>query len=73
MAELADAQDLESCGQPCRFNSCYLHQHIAADKAAICWFLIYHCGIIGFVRFLCADLNNYGDVAHPVERYVRNV
>ena len=26
MAELADAQDLESCGQPCRFNSCYPHQ-----------------------------------------------
>ena len=26
MAELADAQDLESCGQPCRFDSCYPHQ-----------------------------------------------
>ncbi len=25
MAELADAQDLESCGQPCRFNPCYPH------------------------------------------------
>ncbi len=26
MAELADAQDLESCGQPCRFDPCYPHQ-----------------------------------------------
>ena len=26
MAELADASDLESDGQPCRFKSCYLHQ-----------------------------------------------
>ena len=26
MAELADAQDLESCGRPCRFDSCYPHQ-----------------------------------------------
>ena len=25
MAELADAQDLESCGQQCRFDSCYPH------------------------------------------------
>lgn len=27
MAELADAQDLESCGRPCGFNSRYLHQN----------------------------------------------
>ena len=26
MAELADALDLESNGQPCRFDSCYPHQ-----------------------------------------------
>ena len=26
MAELADAQDLGSCGRPCRFDSCYPHQ-----------------------------------------------
>ena len=26
MAELADALDLGSSGQPCRFNSCYPHQ-----------------------------------------------
>ena len=25
MAELADAQDLGSCGKPCRFETCYLH------------------------------------------------
>ena len=25
MAELADAQDLESCGRPSRFDSCYPH------------------------------------------------
>ena len=28
MAELADAQDLGSCGRPCRFDSCYPHQTI---------------------------------------------
>lgn len=27
MAKLADAQDLESCGQPCRFKSCYPHHY----------------------------------------------
>ena len=38
MAELADAQDLESCGQPCRFDSCYPHQnggeHCSAPRFA---------------------------------------
>ena len=27
MAELADAPDLGSGGQPCRFNSCYPHHY----------------------------------------------
>ena len=26
MVELADTQDLGSCGRPCRFKSCYPHQ-----------------------------------------------
>ena len=30
MAELADAPDLGSGGQPCRFNSCYPHQRATA-------------------------------------------
>ncbi len=34
MAELADAQDLESCGQPCRFNPCYPHQKDVARAAS---------------------------------------
>ena len=34
MAELADAQDLESCGYPCRFNSCYPHQNKGGAKAS---------------------------------------
>ncbi len=28
MAKLADAQDLESCGQPCRFKSYYPHHNL---------------------------------------------
>ena len=31
MAESADAQDLESCGQPCEFKSHYPHQNIFTD------------------------------------------
>ena len=31
MAELADAPVLGTGGQPCRFNSCYLH-HIKENK-----------------------------------------
>ena len=27
MVELADTQDLGSCGRPCRFKSCYPHQN----------------------------------------------
>ena len=30
MAKLADAQDLESCGQPCKFKSCRRH-HVPAE------------------------------------------
>ncbi len=33
MAELADAQDLESCGQPCEFDPHYPHQKYCKTEA----------------------------------------
>ena len=43
MAELADAQDLGSCGQPCRFDSCYPHQKLRRVSSA---------SIFGFLRII---------------------
>ena len=34
MVELADTQDLGSCGRPCRFKSCYPH-HVGVHSARI--------------------------------------
>ena len=39
MAELADAPDSGSGGQPCRFNSCYSHQKEKTDNIGL-FFLI---------------------------------
>ena len=38
MVELADTQDLGSCGRPCRFKSCYPHQKRAVSfETALFW------------------------------------
>ena len=47
MAELADAQDLESCGYPCRFNSCYPHQNKGGGAKASPLFWYECCKITG--------------------------
>ena len=45
MAELADAQDLESCGQPCEFKSHYPHQ----DRQRLNPKYLFVNGIAGFI------------------------
>ena len=39
MVELADTQDLGSCGQPCRFKSCYPHQKNSSCFCTGCFFI----------------------------------
>ena len=39
MVELADTQDLGSCGQPCRFKSCYPHQKNSSYFCTGCFFI----------------------------------
>ena len=49
MAELADAQDLGSCGQPCGFDPHYPHQGLRPRHAA-------NSAFVGFA-FFCARAN----------------
>ena len=41
MAELADAQDLESCPRGCRFKSCYPHQKGGGATNSPAFFIVY--------------------------------
>ena len=47
MVELADTQDLGSCGQPCRFDPCYPHQKARQFRLS-CFFIS-----ISFFRIGC--------------------
>ncbi len=55
MAELADAPDLGSGGQPCRFDSCYPHQSARWFVKAAVLFYFYK------KRFISAKIVFYGE------------
>lgn len=71
MAELADAQDLGSCGKPCRFNPCYPHHNctpvlIQCVSRWVCSFFIEKCLVYKafLTTFNDSRLRDFFEIGH---------